>query len=54
MDPSEVISLKDTDGKKFKFPERDCKKCKRYKCIINMDMLKSNFAKYGCLNYNPR
>lgn len=46
--------IKDTDGKKFKFPDRDCKNCKRYKCLVNMDMLKCNFAKYGCRNYNPR
>ena len=48
------IYIKDTDGKKFKFPDRDCKNCKRYKCLVNMDMLKCNFAKYGCRNYNPR
>lgn len=55
MDSSTVTtSIKDTDGKKFKFPDRDCNNCKRYPCIINMDMLKCNFAKYGCINYNPR
>lgn len=55
MDSNTVTtSIKDTDGKKFKFPDRDCNNCKRYPCIINMDMLKCNFAKYGCINYNPR
>lgn len=48
------LPVKDSDGKKLKFPERDCANCKRYKCLMNMNMLKCNFAKYGCINYSPR
>ena len=36
---------------KFKFPERTCKDCKRYPCIINQQILKCDFAKYGCTKY---
>ena len=43
--------LRDTDGKKFKYPDRDCKRCVLYKCVLNMHKLRCNFAKYGCRDY---
>lgn len=43
--------LRDTDGKKFKYPDRDCKRCVLYKCVMNMHKLRCNFAKWGCRDY---
>ena len=47
---TEVIT-KDKDGFRYKYPDRDCEKCEKYPCIENMSILKSNFAKFGCKNY---
>ena len=43
--------FKDKDGFHYKHPERDCKKCKKYPCLHNMDILLGNFAAYGCVNF---
>ncbi len=51
MSNIEVI-FKDPDGFYYKFPERSCKRCLKYPCINNMDNLKSDFAKYGCKNWD--
>lgn len=45
------LMFKDRDGFYYKYPERDCKRCKKYPCISNMENLLSNFAKYGCVNF---
>lgn len=44
--------LKDRDGFSYKHPERSCKRCLKYPCLENMDVLKSDFAKYGCKNFD--
>lgn len=46
------IKFYDENGIPYKHPERNCKKCLNYPCINNMDILKSNFAAYGCKNYS--
>lgn len=33
-----------------KYPDRFCKKCKRYPCV-DMTNLKCDFAQYGCIYY---
>jgi hypothetical protein len=45
------ISFKDKDGFHYKFPERSCTRCRKYPCIANMEQLKGDFAKYGCVNF---
>lgn len=37
--------------KEWKFPMRDCKKCKNYPCFVGIENMKANYAKYGCINY---
>lgn len=39
---------------RLKFPERSCKDCKFYPCILGHENLKSDFAKYGCTIYDGR
>lgn len=48
---SDKVIFKDKDGFRYKYPERSCKKCMKYPCILNMDKLKSDFAKYGCKDW---
>ena len=50
MFTSELI-YKDKDGFHYKFPQNSCKRCLNYPCIPNMELLKSDFAKFGCKNY---
>lgn len=44
--------FKDDAGLAYAHPERSCKKCLRYPCLDNMDKLKSDFAKYGCVKFS--
>lgn len=41
----------DSYGVKYQHPERNCKECKNYPCRDDFDILKVDFAKYGCINY---
>jgi hypothetical protein len=43
--------IKDEFGIQLKYPDRDCKLCKRYPCMQNFSIFKCNFAKYGCKDY---
>ena len=43
--------FRDKDGFHYKHPERSCKTCKKYPCVTNMNILKCDFAKYGCKNF---
>lgn len=45
------MQIKDINNIKYKFPEKTCKECKKYPCMINMDIFKCDFAKYGCKDY---
>lgn len=36
---------------KTKFPNRSCTECKKYPCMKNFEIFRSDFAKYGCKNY---
>lgn len=45
------VNFKDQDGFHYKHPERSCKNCKKHPCVSNMDNLKGDFAKYGCINF---
>lgn len=47
-----VSLFKDKDGFTYKHPERNCSECCKYPCVPNMDKLLSNFAAYGCINYD--
>ena len=49
---SKINIFKDADGFTYAHPERSCERCTNYPCIEKMDELLSNFAKYGCVNYN--
>jgi hypothetical protein len=43
--------FKDKDGFHYKYPERSCKRCLNYPCLENMNVLKCDFAAYGCKMY---
>lgn len=51
MSVAEVM-FKDRDGFHYKHPERSCTRCTNYPCLLNMDKLQGDFAKYGCKNYS--
>lgn len=38
-------------GIKYQYPDRTCKDCVDYPCIQNQQILKCDFAKYGCKKY---
>lgn len=43
---------KDRWGILYKYPERTCKKCRRYPCFLGQaEVCKCDYAKYGCINY---
>lgn len=44
--------IKDDYGVRLKYPDRSCKDCKKYPCFSEIDKCKSDFGKYGCVNYN--
>ena len=46
--------LRDPDGIIYKYPDRDCKSCLNYPCFYGIENLKSNFAKYGCQQYDEK
>lgn len=41
----------DSEGLKYKHPERSCDKCNRYPCFRGIAFLSCNFAKYGCRDW---
>lgn len=43
---------KDKFGVRLKYPERDCKTCKKYPCFEGIDKCICNFASYGCNYYS--
>jgi len=43
--------FKDPDGFHYKHPERSCKHCTKYPCLPKMELLKGNFAAYGCKEF---
>ena len=43
--------IKDKYGVKLKYPNRQCKDCKKYPCFYGIDKCLSNFAAYGCVYY---
>lgn len=43
--------VKDKFGVSLKKPNRTCKDCKSYPCFTGLDKCVSDFAKYGCVNY---
>ena len=45
------ITYTNGEGYDYRFPERSCKKCVKYPCLEEMFNYKSDFAKYGCINY---
>lgn len=49
---SKVNIFKDADGLTYAHPERSCSRCLKYPCIPDMKSLRSDFAKYGCINYD--
>lgn len=44
--------VKDKFGVKLKFPDRSCKKCKRYPCFEGINNCVCDFASYGCNIYS--
>jgi hypothetical protein len=51
MSSSEMI-FKDKDNFHYRFPQNSCKRCLNYPCLEEMNKLKSDFAKFGCRNFN--
>lgn len=45
------MMVKDEYGTILKYPDRNCKECKRYPCFPEITKCRSNFAAYGCLQY---
>lgn len=43
--------IKDEYGVRLKYPNRDCKKCKKYPCFPEISKTSSNFAAYGCIYF---
>lgn len=43
--------FKDPDGFHYKHPERNCNRCRKYPCLPKMELLKGNFAAYGCKEF---
>ena len=43
---------RDPDGIRYYNPERSCKECRHYPCLIGHENLKADFAKYGCTMYD--
>lgn len=39
--------------KEWRFPERSCLRCKSYKCFKGQDAYRCNFARYGCVHWDP-
>lgn len=50
--PIAKVEYKDREGLVYKHPERSCDRCLKYPCIDNMNVLRCNFAKYGCKNWS--
>lgn len=48
---SNKITYTNGEGYIYRFPERSCKRCINYPCLDGMSNYKSDFAKYGCINY---
>ena len=44
--------IRDKDGVKYNTPDRTCKDCKHYPCIIGQENCFADFAKYGCTLYD--
>lgn len=47
-----IKPTKDRFGIKLKYPDRNCKSCRKYPCFVGIDKCKSDFAKYGCIFYS--
>ena len=37
--------------KEWKYPSRSCNKCTLYPCFKGQENMKSDYAKYGCKNF---
>ena len=46
--------IKDEFGIQLKYPDRDCKECRKYPCMQNFSIFKCNFAKYGCKDFEQK
>lgn len=42
----------DSEGIKFKYPERSCKLCVKYPCFRGIESCFTDMAKYGCHHYD--
>lgn len=45
------LELEAEHNKYWKFPERSCTQCKKYRCFLGQENAVADFAKYGCINY---
>ena len=45
------MNFSDENGFHYKHPERSCEKCLKYPCVKNMEILRGNFAAYGCSRF---
>lgn len=44
--------MTDGYGINYKYPERKCSQCIKYPCFKGIEKCRSEFAAYGCLDYN--
>lgn len=49
-----ILIDKDKFGVRLKFPTRSCEECKKYPCFPGIKKCSSNFAAYGCVQYQDR
>lgn len=45
---------RDSNGLKYKYPERSCTECIRYPCFQGIKNCVCNFAKYGCKSFKEK
>lgn len=48
----EYLTLKEQHKRYWKYPDRNCKRCRNYPCFVGIENSKVEFAKYGCFKYD--
>ena len=48
------LETKALHKREWKFPMRSCTNCELYPCFVDIEKCKSDFAKYGCINYKSK
>lgn len=46
--------IRDSDGVKYKFPDRSCQQCCFYPCFQGVENCVCDMAKYGCKTFKEK